>query len=345
MRTYHILSKISFLNKYSYKFLFVAFVGIHIPLLGIILFALFATAISTTTFILITLGLTLGATALTLKILNSLLAPIIEGKTALKAYVEHSTVPDLPIIYTDEVGEMLKNIQYTIECLDEVDKEKQEVTELISHDLRTPVLQTIDIIKFLKEDGDDPQQREENLSLLDEISSKQLKFLEGILKILKTKHIEMGLKNFEVLSVSEIISDLIKDHKKEIAAKQLVVVNTFPEHVKINGHALGMKQILENLLSNAIKFSEQNGEIHFLGNSDNNCAQIIIKDHGTGFNERTKQTLFSKFVPGHLGTSGEPTTGLGLYLTKKIVEKHGGTIDSHSDGEGKGAQFVISIPA
>ena len=186
MRTYHILSKISFLNKYSYKFLFVAFVGIHIPLLGIISFALFGTSFSTTTFILITLGLTLGATALTLKILNSLLAPIIERKTALKEYVEHSTVPNLPIIYTDEVGEMLKNIQCSIECLDEVDKEKQEVTELISHDLRTLVLQTIEIIKFLNEDGDDMQQREENLSVLDEIFSKQLKFLEGMLKMLKT---------------------------------------------------------------------------------------------------------------------------------------------------------------
>lgn len=324
--------------------MFVAFVGIHIPLLGIILFALFATTISTTTFILITLGLTLGATALTLKILNSLLSPIIEGKTALKKYVEHSTVPNLPITYTDEVGEMLKNIQYTIECLDEVDKEKQEVTELISHDLRTPVLQTIEIIKFLQEDGDNAQEREENLNLLDEIATKQLQFLEGMLKILKTKHIEVGLKNFEVLPVAEIIRDLVKDHKKDIDAKHLLIVNTLPEHLRIHGHTLGMKQVFENLLNNAIKFSEQNGEIHILGNDDNNRTQIVFKDYGTGFSDLTKKSMFSKFVPGHLGTNGEPTTGLGLYLTKKIIEKHSGTIEPYSDGVGKGAQFVVSIP-
>jgi signal transduction histidine kinase len=64
-----------------------------------------------------------------------------------------------------------------------------------------------------------------------------------------------------------------------------------------------------------------------------------------GFNEQTKANLFSKFVPGHLGTDGEPTTGLGLYLTKKIVEKHGGTIQPSSEGQGKGATFVVSIPA
>src|SRR5690606_12091761 len=115
MKTYHKLSQVSFLKKYSYKFLFVAFLGIHIPLLGIIMYALFATTISTTTFILITLGLTLGATALTLKVLDALLDPIIKGKNALNAFVQDKTVPDLPTNYTDEVGEMLRNIQFTIE--------------------------------------------------------------------------------------------------------------------------------------------------------------------------------------------------------------------------------------
>jgi signal transduction histidine kinase len=64
--------------------------------------------------------------------------------------VEHETMPNLPKTYSDEVGKMLRNIQYTIACLDEVDKEKQEIAELISHDLRTPIAQTLQIINFLK---------------------------------------------------------------------------------------------------------------------------------------------------------------------------------------------------
>ncbi|HLV40297.1 HAMP domain-containing sensor histidine kinase [Xanthomarina sp.] len=344
MKTYHFLSQISFLKKYSYKFLFVAFLGIHIPLLGIIFYALFATSISTTTFILITLGLTLAATALTLRVLNALLIPIIKGKSALKEYVEHNTVPNLPITYSDEVGEMLRNIQYTIECLDEVDQEKQDIIELISHDLRTPVLQSLEVIKFLNEDGDDPKEREENLELLTEITNKQFNFLEGMLKILKTKHIEVGLKNFEILSISEIIQEIIKDNEKRIEVKQLSVLNKIPVDVKLNGHALGIKQVFENLLNNAIKFSEKHGEIHISGNSNNGRIEIIVKDNGVGFNERTKDNLFSKFVPGHLGTDGEPTTGLGLYLTRKIVEKHGGAIQAFSDGQGLGAKFMVSIP-
>ncbi|WP_188461455.1 sensor histidine kinase [Bizionia arctica] len=280
-----------------------------------------------------------------MKILNALLSPIIKGEVALKEFVDHDVVPDLPITYTDEVGEMLKNIQYTIECLDEVDKEKQDIIELISHDLRTPILQSLDIITFLNDDGDDPEQRAENLSLLSEIVTKQLKFLEEMLKALKAKHIEIGYKNFESIPVSSMINKIIYDYKKRIEVKHLSVINTIPEHVKLHGHSLGMKQVFENLLNNAIKFSEKNGEIHISEISDKNSVQIIIQDQGTGFNERTKDTLFSKFVPGHLGTSGEPTTGLGLYLTKKIVEKHAGTIEPFSEGQGKGAKFVVSIPA
>jgi len=237
---------------------------------------------------------------------------------------------------------MLRNIQYTIACLDEVDKEKQEIAELISHDLRTPVAQTLQIINFLREDGDNQQEREANLNLLQEIGSKQLKFLEVMLKVLKTKQIEIGFKNFEILAVSEMIDDLLDGHKKSMAAKQLKVVNSIPDSVKIYGHPLGMKQVFENLITNAIKFSDQNGEINIAAKTDADTVTISVQDNGIGFNKQTEQSLFKKFIPGHLGTNGEPSTGLGLYLAKNIVEKHDGSITAFS--EGKGACFSVVMP-
>ncbi|MDN3491661.1 sensor histidine kinase [Winogradskyella bathintestinalis] len=344
MKIYHSLSKIPFLKKYSYKFLFVAFLGIHIPLLGILFYTLFASNISTTKLVVAILGLTLAATGLTLHILNKLLVPIIKGEMALNAYVKNNTLPTLPLTYSDEVGQILKNIQLTIERLDEIDKEKQDVTELISHDLRTPVIQSLEIINFLKTDGTDAVEREEYLNLLSDISSKQLKFLDGMLKILKAKQVEISSNNFEQLPVFDIVNEVINDYRKEITSKQLEVRNNIPKHIRINGHALGIKQVFTNLLSNAIKFSKTNGEIDITIKPIRNRMQIEISDNGTGFTRKTKKTLFSKFVPGHLGTHSEPTTGLGLYLSKKIIEKHGGTIEPFSKGKDKGAKFVISLP-
>jgi signal transduction histidine kinase len=342
MKTYHLLSQISFLKKYSYKFLFVAFLGIHIPLLGLIFYALFVSEISTTVFIFITLGLTLGASALTLKILNSLLKPIILGKTALKEYVEHEVVPNLPCNYSDEVGEMLKNIQHTISRLDEINKEKQVVTELISHDLRTPVSQTLQIINLLKENGSNLQDEEINLNLLQEIASKQLSFLDDMLKILKAKHVEIGIQNFEQILIIEIIDSILED--KSFGSHQLKIISRIPEKMMIYGHKQGIKQVFENLINNAVKFSEKNGEIIVSGETRTDRIEITVKDFGIGFNEQIKNTLFQKFVPGHLGTNGEPSTGLGLYLAKRIIEKHDGTIESFSAGENQGASFTVSIP-
>lgn len=185
MKTYNSLSKLRFLKKYSYKFLFIAFLGIHIPSLGVLFYTLFVSNISTVTVILVILGFTLGATALTLAMLNNLLSPIITGKIALSNYVENNIIPKLPIHYDDEVGQVLKNIQFTIETLDAVNKEKEEVTELISHDLKTPVNQTLSIIQLLKEEGDDAIKREEYLDLMDSVVVKQKDFLEEMLRVLK----------------------------------------------------------------------------------------------------------------------------------------------------------------
>jgi signal transduction histidine kinase len=163
-----------------------------------------------------------------------------------------------------------------------------------------------------------------------------------MLKVLKTKQIEIGFKNFEILAVSEMIDDILEGHKKSMATKQLKVVNSIPETVKIYGHAFGMNQVFENLITNAIKFSEKSGEILISEKTDATAVTISVEDNGIGFNKKTEQSLFKKFIPGHLGTNGEPSTGLGLYLAKNIVEKHDGSITAFS--EGKGARFSVAMP-
>ncbi|MGY0391338.1 sensor histidine kinase [Bizionia sp. KMM 8389] len=344
MKIYHQLSRLPFLKKYSYKFLFVAFLGIHLPLLGVVFYSLFVTSISKGAFVVVTLVLTLIATAITLKVLNALLYPIVQGEKALMAYIDTKYVPDLPTTYTDEVGVVLKNIQHTIESLEEVNQEKQEVVELISHDLRTPVVQTLQILEFLKLESADSKDYQSHLATLKEVAEKQLKFLEGMLKILKDEHVEVSAENFEVLTISHIVEGIILENKQVIKAKNLKIVNAIPEDLKLKAHAFGMKQVLENIMSNAIKFSEDTGEIKLTAAVDEKQVCLMIKDYGIGFNENTKRQLFKKFIPGHLGVNGEPSTGLGLYLSKKIIEKHGGTIKPYSSGVGKGAEFEICIP-
>jgi signal transduction histidine kinase len=139
-----------------------------------------------------------------------------------------------------------------------------------------------------------------------------------------------------------MIDDILDGHKKSMDAKQLKVVYSIPDTVKIYGHPIGMKQVFENLKTNAIKFSDQNGEVIISEKTDADAVTMSVEDNGIGFNKQTEQSPFKKFIPGRLGTNGEPSTGLGLYLAKNIVEKHDGSITAFS--EGKGARFSVAMP-
>jgi len=345
MKTYHSLSKIKFLNKYSYKFLFIAFLGIHVPLLGILFYTLFVSEVTTLTIILIILGLTLGATALTLLMLNNLLSPIIKGKIALSEFVENNTVPQLPINYSDEVGEVLKNIQLTIENLDAVNKEKEEVTELISHDLKTPVHQSLSVLQLLRDEVEDPVKSIEYIDILENIITKQKDFLEDMIKMLKSKNVEMSAVNFERFQISELIKMVISSQAVNIENKNLKVENKVPTKIYTIGHVQAFKKVISNLLNNAIKFSKAGGNIVFEGEQKDNTIILKTRDFGTGFTEKTKEIMFRKFIPGHLGTEGEPSIGLGLHISQSIVKKHGGTIKAQSEGKDQGATMTIMLPA
>jgi len=344
MKTYHSLSKVGFLTKYSYKFLFIAFLGIHVPLLGILFYTLFVSEVSTLTIILIILGLTLGATALTLLALNKLITPIIRGKIALSQYVSNRTIPQLPVFYKDEVGEVLKNIQYTIENLDAMIKEKEDITELISHDLKTPVHQSLSVLHLLRDEGDNPEKREEYIDLLETISNNQKLFLEGMIQMLKSKNIEIDPANFENLQIANLIDDTINEFKEKTTSANITVVNNVSNEIFLIGHQASLEVVLSNLLNNAIKFSKKNSKIIFEGKRTKHKVTLKIIDFGIGFNEEIKNNMFKKFIPGHVGTSGEPSTGLGLNISENIIKRHGGELIPHSDGENKGSVFTIILP-
>ena len=112
-KVYNKLHAVKFLKKsYSLKFLFISFIGIHIPLIGIIIFLLSTDAgLEKSTLIIITLILTLVATASTLFILNSLIKPLIYSKNALQDYISEKKLPNLPTHYKDEVGVLMQLIQ------------------------------------------------------------------------------------------------------------------------------------------------------------------------------------------------------------------------------------------
>lgn len=103
------------------------------------------------------------------------------------------------------------------------------------------------------------------------------------------------------------------------------------------------KQVVKNLLSNAIKFSYPGTEVKVSTYKKDAKTFIDITDSGMGFEPQVAERLFDRFTKnGRKGTAGEPSTGIGLYLSRKIVKHHKGALTASSNGKGTGATFTIS---
>mgnify|MGYP000210948758 CR=1 FL=1 len=149
---YQKLSSVPFLkNNYAYKFLFVAFLGIHVPLIGLLLYAIGTPQeLSMWQTVSIVLVFTLLGTGVTLWVLKKLLKPVDLAKESLLKYVATKELPVLPTHYTDEVGLLLAGLQKAVETLDAAEKNQADLIALLSHDLRSPFVSILGLAQVIK---------------------------------------------------------------------------------------------------------------------------------------------------------------------------------------------------
>ena len=341
---YKSLNGNSFLKKsYSLKFLFVAFLGTHIPLIGIIIFIVSSkeSVFSSSTTIILTLLFTLVAAIFTITILNKLLEPLHLSKKALEDYLLKDKLPNLPLDFVDEAGVLMSLINKTLYAQDALIKEKQEIITLVSHNLRTPLNQIIGLCDLMKYDDEDKSLYIDKVS---KISHLQLDSLTDLLKQLM--HHDAGTTFYsEEYDIRDLIEQEIEMIDLIAKKKGIQFVFNKPEAVfksKLNKNKVAL--VLQNLISNAIKFSFEHSKIEINLKVVEGKYQISVKDTGIGFDEEYRNQLFKDTRKvGRKGTNEEPSIGLGLHLSKRTIGQLGGNLTAYSDGPNKGATFTISF--
>jgi len=344
MRLYTSLSKLKYLDKnYSFKYLFIAFVGVHIPLIGIIFFIALAdfTSLTPTMVILSTLGFTLVACAITLLLQNALARPIVETKNALIDYLSNKTLPHLPTNFKDEAGLLMSNTCTALQELDTLIKEKRDFIYLLSHDLKTPLHNVLTITHLMKEDIDNDS-KEEYINLIRQSTQYQLQLITSVLSLATSEFTEGNIP--QVINLEPLLNKILKDHSVSLQNKKIQVLVDVPSTLQVNVNEELFGMALSNLVTNAIKFSTRNSEIMIRAVVMEDHIMIRVIDYGIGFTE-SKAPSFEPFTKsGRTGTAGESSNGLGLYFTKKIIKFHGGSLVAESEGEGKGAKFIVKLP-
>jgi signal transduction histidine kinase len=342
---YKKLSQISFLSSsYVFKFLFVAFIGIHIPLIGLLFFVLYGSfSISPIIVFIFALIMTLLASAVTLFILKQLVLPIEIASKALRSYRDEKQLPDLPMNYYDEAGFLMRNIQESIVEHEKFIVEKQDLIYLLSHDLKTFAGQPQSLARLILDEN--PADNVKELAeLIYQSSNQQFLYIENFLKLLKEQdEVLQSSPNLKVIEFEAMISIV------ENLVQQLLLIKGIKLHVstEVQESKLVIEEellirVLVNLINNAIKFSYAGGEIYLKIHEENSKLVISVVDNGIGFDQSNVQDLFGKFTKmSQLGTSNEASTGIGLYLCRKIIEKNQGKLTGISEGQNKGATFTI----
>lgn len=347
MKFYEKLSSIGFLKKsYAFKFLFVAFIGIHIPLIGILFFVIYTKNDFTTNSLLVfSLVMTLIATGGTLWVLKKLIHPIELASKALNDYKINRIIPNLPIHFSDEAGLLLFNIHDSILESESFITEKQDLIYLLSHDLKTFAGNPKSLATMILETN--PSDAVKELAqLICDSSADQYQYISNFIQMLKEQD-EMLQTSPEVKSVDleQIIQIVENQVSQNMNAKKIQLIKKLELkslELVINPELL--TRVIYNLLSNAVKFSFFDSEITIHSCQDNKGLHIKVTDNGLGFDSEDSQKMFDKFTKmSRLGTLDESSTGIGLYLCRQIIERNNGRLTASSEGKHKGAVFTISF--
>lgn len=304
-------------------------------------------AISSLHILLITLGLTLAATGLTLFLLNQLIAPIQLTHQALRHYLTEQQLPELPTEYQDEVGILMRDVHHSLHELDHLLQEKKDLTYLFSHNLRSPGITVLSLIHLLKNRlGAEPSREKEFVLQIERTIHGQLNTMDSLLALLRLGEMRDQTLPLHALTLYPLVDDVVSDLQPQWHSKQLQVQIDIDPNLNAQSHSGILTQVLQNLVQNAIKFSTHEGNIQVKAAPHQGRIQIAITDQGLGFAPDLAEALFAKFTPhGRKGTAEEKSNGIGLYLCRQLMDKIQGRIWATSPGDGQGSTFFLDVPS
>lgn len=229
------------------------------------------------------------------------------------------------------------------ELLKQANEFKKEVLAITTHDLRNPIGVILGF-SDLMHDAEDIETCKEYARNINQSASQMEELVSSFLTSTLNDSTEYKL-TFSSFNFYELIFSIIKDFEILAAKKeQNIIFNFFNNQIYINSDRLKIKEIIENLISNAIKYSSEKTEIKISLDSDGNYIIIRVEDQGPGFTDSDMKKIFGKFQRLSAKPSGnESSTGLGLYITKTIIEKLNGTINLASSSC-NGSVFIAKIP-
>jgi signal transduction histidine kinase len=244
-----------------------------------------------------------------------------------------------------------KRLESVNKQLQSQDKMQKEFINIAAHELKTPIQPILALTELIREKTKD----RDMIRMLDTVirNAQRLKKLsDNILDVTKIESNALNMTK-EVFSLDGLVLDTIKDFEDNLKGTGIEFeyrnLNNFECNVLADKTRIG--QVISNMIGNSAKFIGKNGTISItverkkrcdddgIGDKDKDVVVVCVKDTGTGIDKEIMPKIFTKFA-----SKSFQGTGLGMYISKKIIEAHGGKVLAENNNDGRGAKFSFSLP-
>ena len=260
--------------------------------------------------------------------------------------------------YIKKQNQLTKQLEKANEELKYRDQLKDEFIHVAAHELKTPIQPILGLCELLRDRKTDIVKDEEILDVIIRNSKRLMKLAEDILNVARIESGSFFLKK-ERFDIGELISEIMNDIEEKIVENKKNIKLLFELYngnnnnnnkIIVEADKNRLCQVISNLLNNAIKFTDEGSITVIVGtkkinNNNSNKVIVSIKDTGTGIDSEILPKLFTKFATTSSIAGG---TGLGLFISKSIIEMHGGSIWAFNNDEknkdDRGSTFTFSLP-
>ena len=245
----------------------------------------------------------------------------------------------------NERNRLLKAEQEARTDAETANRTKDEFLATLSHELRTPLNAILGWAQLLRMGGLPPEDIGHGLEAIERNAKVQAQLVEDLLDLSRiiSGKLRLETKPIDLPTVLDAALDSVRPAAEAKGIRLIPLLDASASPVL--GDAGRLQQVIWNLLSNAIKFTPAKGKVELILQRMNGHAEILVSDTGMGINPAFLPYVFDRLRQADSSsTRRHGGLGLGLSIARHLIESHGGTIEARSEGEGRGATFVVSLP-
>ncbi|HKQ78520.1 MAG TPA: PAS domain-containing protein [Blastocatellia bacterium] len=239
-----------------------------------------------------------------------------------------------------------ESLRHKTESLQEADRRKDEFLATLAHELRNPLAPIRNAIHILAKRSDDPALVAQSCDMLKRQVQQIVRLMDDLLEVSRIGRGKISLQKARV-DLAQVVTTAVETTRSLIEACRHKLNISLPESpFIIEADAVRLAQVLSNLINNAAKYTDHGGRIDLIAERVNGDLTLRVRDNGIGIAPEKLPQVFDMFAQVESAKErSQGGLGIGLTLARRLVEMHGGKIEAHSAGLGKGSEFVVRLPA